>query len=143
MEVFTGTWQHLLGRINGPLSFRIGLQPTVASILAIRAGLRGARAGQPPYFWSLFTDPVNRKERLRQGWNDISAVFLLAVLIDCVYQLLELHRLYPRQALLVAIVLAPLPYVVVRGLANRIARWRFHRAPAPRTNGDHSRASHI
>lgn len=141
LELFTRTWQHLLGRIGGPLSFRIVLQPCVAAILAIRSGLKDARTAQPPYFWSLFTDPINRRARLRDAWKDIAKVFVVAVLIDCVYQILELHWLYPGQALIVATLLAPLPYLVIRGLVNRIARGRFRRGDTPASSGSDSRRS--
>ncbi len=30
------------------------IQPLMATILAVRGGLKDAREGRPPYFWSLF-----------------------------------------------------------------------------------------
>jgi hypothetical protein len=47
--------QNLIDRISGPMNFRFILQPVMASIFAIIAGLKDAKAGKPPYFWSLLT----------------------------------------------------------------------------------------
>jgi hypothetical protein len=38
----------LIGRWYGPLSFQLLVQPCVAAILSIRAGLADAQAGWPP-----------------------------------------------------------------------------------------------
>ena len=38
----------LLDRVTGPMKFRLVLQPIMATIFAIHAGLHDARAGQPP-----------------------------------------------------------------------------------------------
>jgi len=70
------------GRLDGPLHFRILLQPTMAIIFAIRDGLKDARQGRPAYFWSLFTEPMLRRELLRGGWRSISRIFILAVVLD-------------------------------------------------------------
>jgi hypothetical protein len=45
------TWDMLIGREHGPLAFRLVLQPKVAALLAIRAGVRDAKAGRPPHGW--------------------------------------------------------------------------------------------
>ena len=52
-EIFTHLWKALVGQLHRPLSFRLILQPGVAVILAIRAGLRDARAGRRSYFWAV------------------------------------------------------------------------------------------
>jgi len=78
-EYFAGVWEMLIGRTDGPLTFRLIFQPTVAAILAIRAGLKDARAGGTPYFWSVFTNPRDYRGLLRDGWKDIGKVFIVAV----------------------------------------------------------------
>jgi hypothetical protein len=40
--------ENLIGRSEGPMTFRLILQPAMAVFLAIRAGLRDAREGKPP-----------------------------------------------------------------------------------------------
>jgi hypothetical protein len=130
-EKFTRLWNDLIGRIGGPMSFRILLQPTMAMIFAIRDGLKDAREGRPAYFYSLFTDPENRRSRLREGFKAVSRVFTFAIVMDFIYQVIVLRWFYPLQALIVAIVLALLPYILLRGPVNRIAR--FPRRPPQAT----------
>jgi hypothetical protein len=48
-------------------------------------------------------------------------VFVLALVLDVVYQVLVLHWVYPGELLVVATLLALVPYLIVRGPANRIA----------------------
>jgi hypothetical protein len=38
-EIFKRLWENLIGRSAGPLNFRLLIQPTVAILIAIRAGL--------------------------------------------------------------------------------------------------------
>jgi hypothetical protein len=45
----------------------------------------------------------------------------MAIVLDFVYQLIVFRRLYPVEALDVAILLAVVPYFLLRGLVNRIA----------------------
>ena len=47
----------LLGRAGGPLHFRLVMMPTVVTILAVRAGLRDAREGQPAFLWAPSHEP--------------------------------------------------------------------------------------
>ena len=113
----------LLGREYGPLHFRFVMQPLVAVVLAIRVGLRDAREGRPPYFfWAVFTDKARRPELLRLAWKDVGKVFCAALMLDVIYELIVWHRVYPTQAILVAVVLAIIPYLLFRGPATRIAR---------------------
>ena len=114
--------ENLAGRVSGPMKFRLVLQPAMAIFFAVRSGFRDARTGQPPYFWAVFTTPEHRRNLLRQGWKDVGKIFVLAVLIDCVYQVVELRWVYPGEALLVAALLAFVPYLTVRGLVTRLAR---------------------
>jgi len=46
-EILNRFWENLAGRLSGPMNFRLVIQPTVAGILAIRAGLKDARGGRP------------------------------------------------------------------------------------------------
>ena len=117
-------WADILGRFGGPMSFRLVLQPTIAVILAVRAGLHDARTGRPAYGWAVLTDPLHRRDLLREGWKAIAKVFVMAVIIDVVYQLLVLRGIYPFEALLVAFLLACVPYLLVRGPVNRLMRLR-------------------
>jgi len=109
-------------RVSGPMKFRLVMQPLMAIIIAIRGGLLDARSGRPPYLLTLATDSAQRIELLRDGWKNVGRVALLAIALDTVYQLIVLHRVYPGEAVIVSFLLAVMPYVMVRGITNRIAR---------------------
>jgi hypothetical protein len=103
------------------MKFRIVLQPLMATFLAIKSGLKDAKSGARPYFWSLVTTPGHRAEMLKEGWKSIARLFLLAMVLDTVYQIYVEHSFHLRAALLVAIILAILPYLLLRGIVTRIA----------------------
>ena len=112
---------NMVERVSGPMHFRLLLQPGMATFFAIRDGLRDARECKPPYFWGLFTDKGEREAMAKNGWKSVGKVFILAVVLDVIYQLIE-HRwtVYPGEAVLVAIILAIVPYLLIRGPVNRI-----------------------
>jgi hypothetical protein len=112
----------MIGRVDGPMKFRLVLQPLMAAFFAIRSGLADARAGRPPYFWAFVAGTAPRGEMLESGWKSVGRVFILAVALDVVYQLYVLHFVYPVQAIVVAFLLAIVPYVILRGLTTRIVR---------------------
>jgi hypothetical protein len=112
--------------LHGPLKFRLIIQPTVATILAIRAGIRDARLGRVPFSWALFSDTGHRKEHLRRGWGDVGKVFLAATIVDVIYQLIVSREVHPLQALVVAAILALVPYLLLTGPVNRLVRRRTH-----------------
>jgi hypothetical protein len=128
IDILTRGVEQLLGRASGPLHFRLFLTPIVVAILAIRAGLRDAREGQPAYFWAILTRSAERWRLFRSGLKDIGRVLVVALVMDTAYQLTVLWALYPVQALIVAVVLAIVPYILVRGPVTRLARW-LHPSP--------------
>lgn len=116
--------ENLIGRLHGPLTFRLLLQPIMATIYATRDGWKDAKAGKPPYFFALFTHPEHRQEMLQEGWKSVGKVFILAILIDAIYQFIAFRFFYPGGAALVAVALALIPYILIRGPLNRILhRW--------------------
>ena len=121
-DVLTHIADGVTARITGPMKFRLVLQPAMAAFFAIRSGLADAKAGRPPYFWSLLRDGAEREAMLKDGWKSVGRVFILAVVLDVVYQLYVLHFVYAPQALAVALLLAIVPYLILRGLVTRVAR---------------------
>jgi hypothetical protein len=119
--IITRIAHNMVERVTGPMKFRLLLQPAMATFFAIRGGLQDAKECKPPYFWGLFTDKGERESMLKDGWKSIGKVFILAIVLDVVYQLIE-HRwtVYPGEAVLVAIILAIVPYLLIRGPVNRI-----------------------
>lgn len=114
--------ENMVDRVSGPMKFRIILQPAMALIFATISGLADARAGKPPYFWALLTRPGHRREMVRDGWKSVGKVFVLALLLDVVYQFVVSRFVYPGEAIAVALILAIVPYLIVRGLVTRLAR---------------------
>jgi hypothetical protein len=121
-EVFARIWENLVGRVGGPLTFRLLIQPFVAAVLAVRAGLADAAAGRPAYFWTVLTSPADRRQLLREGWKDVAKIFVAATIIDTVYEVIVFRWIYIDEALLVAFLLACVPYLLIRGPVNRIAK---------------------
>ena len=126
-EWIARTISELVARVGGPMSFRFILQPATAAFFAWRAGLQDARTGRPPYFWAMLKNSAHRRDLLKDGWKDVAKVFVFAVVLDTVYQLIQLRWVYPTQALVVAFGLAFVPYVLLRGPFRRIAGWWSHR----------------
>ena len=112
----------LVGRVSGPMKFRLILQPAMAAFFAIRSGLKDAKDKKPPYFWALFTDPAHRQDMLRNGWKSVGRVIILGLIMDAIYQFIVFRWFYPVEALLVAAILALVPYLLIRGPVSRIAR---------------------
>ena len=121
-DLLTRIFENLIDRVSGPMKFRLILQPLMAIIFAVRSGLKDAKGGRPAYFWALFTDSDHRRDMLRDGWKSVGRVYILAVVIDVIYQLIVFRWVYPVEALLVAAILAFIPYLLIRGPVNRIAR---------------------
>jgi hypothetical protein len=124
-DMFARIWQDLGGRIGGPMTFRVILQPLAAAFFAVKAGLADARTNRPPYFWAILNDPLHRRQLLQEGWKAIARIFALAVAMDVIYQVLVFRWVYPVEVLIVALLLACVPYLLIRGPVGRLAR-RVH-----------------
>ena len=59
---------HLIGRIDGPMSFRVYLQPLMAALFAFRDARKDSREGRTGYIWALFSEPEQRRYLLKDGW---------------------------------------------------------------------------
>ena len=121
-EMLARMWDGLVARVGGPMTFRVILQPTMATLLAVRAGLKDARECRPPYLWTILTDPSQRVGLIREGWKACARFFFLAIIIDLIYQWIVQRWVYPGELIVVAIVLALVPYLLIRGPVNRLAR---------------------
>jgi hypothetical protein len=120
-EILSRGVEQLLGRASGPLHLRLVIMPTVVTILAIRAGLRDARKGQPSFLWGIITDPAQRRKRLVAGWKDITRIFIIAIVLDTAYQIMVLREFHVVQALIVAVACAMVPYILFRSSATLLA----------------------
>jgi hypothetical protein len=119
-EIVSRFWDDLWARGGGPLHFRFVLQPLVATLFAIRSGRRDAREHRPLFFWTALQGSAARREFVKQLCKGVGKLFLVACILDLIYQLIAFRWVYPAETLAVAILLAILPYLVVRGLTNRV-----------------------
>jgi hypothetical protein len=122
-DMSTRFWHDLLARPSGPFAFRFLLQPTMAAIAAIRAGIVDGRTGRSPYFLALWTEPKERRQRLHEGLSATARIFVLGLIMDTLYQFVVLKKFYPGEALVISLVLAVVPYFLIRGPAARLSRW--------------------
>lgn len=111
-----------VNRLDGPLHFRFIAQPLMAIIFASIDGVKDAKAGKPAYFWAMFKHPEQRRELIKDGWKHFGKIFILAIILDIIYQLKVHGTIYPGEVLLVSLLLAVVPYVLMRGPVNRIVR---------------------
>lgn len=125
-ELLSRIFEDLFGRLQGPMHFRFIMQPLMAILFAIRDGMKDAREGGAPYFWSLLTERGRRAELMRGCWKSVGKIFIIAFILDAVYQIWMLRMFYPGEALLASFMLAIVPYVLLRGPANRLMAWYVH-----------------
>jgi hypothetical protein len=95
----------------------------MAIIAALRDGVSDARLGRTPYLVAI----VRGEERGALLWEGIistARILILGVVMDTVYQWLVLKTFYPGQAAVIAVLLAFVPYLLLRGPIERVAlRW--------------------
>jgi hypothetical protein len=128
IDIISIVWQNLVERTEGPMNLRFFLQPAMAIFFAIRAALRDVKENRVPYLWRFATSDGDRKAVAKEGWKDFGKVFLIATILDIVYQLVVIFVLktkssfYPLESIIVALLLSFIPYVLLRGPVNRLAR---------------------
>ena len=111
--------------MDGPLHFRFIFQPLMATIFAVIDGIKDAKNGKPAYFWSVITHPGHRKELLKDGWKHVGKIFIIAIVLDLIYQFKYHPAIYPGEIFIVAFVLAIAPYLLLRGPINRVIQiWK-------------------
>jgi hypothetical protein len=124
-ESFGRLWRDILDRPDGPMTFRFILQPAMAALAALRDGVKDARLGRTPYVLALLwgvRSAEGRTGRLWEGIVSTARILILGVVMDIIYQWLEFKTFYPAQAATIAILLAFVPYLLLRGPFERVAR---------------------
>ncbi len=118
-------WRDLLERPDRPMRFRFILQPSMAVIAAFRDGVKDARFGRTPHFWAIVFEPQERVAHLREGLDATARIILLGIVMDVIYQTIVLRAFYPVEAVIISLVLAFVPYLLIRGPITRVVRrWR-------------------
>src|SRR4051812_47581788 len=109
-EIIARGWENFVARTTGPMHFRFFIQPAVAAIVAIRAGLEDSRLGRPAFFWSILTNAKPRIAQLRAGLKDVGKVLVVAALLDVIYQLAAQRGIFALELIFTALTLAFVPY---------------------------------
>jgi len=120
LENFQRMWSNLTERPSGPMAFRFILQPSMAAAAAIRDGVHDARTERSPYLWTILRQPEKRIARLREGLDATARIVLLGLAMDVIYQVTVFNMFYPVEALIIALLLAFVPYLLIRGLVARV-----------------------
>jgi hypothetical protein len=115
--------QDFIARLHGPGRLRFILQPTIATILGARDGIRDARAGRLPFLSALILSKANRGDLLRGALASVRDLVAVAILLDIISQFLIFRMVHPGAAVILGPVLIAAPYAVSRALSNRISHW--------------------
>lgn len=131
IDFLTRFWTDLIGRTDGPMTFRFFLQPTMALITAVIDGVRDARAGRQPYAWLMaHSSGPERLQKWREGVSATARILLLGVVMDVIYQVRVFGGFrYPLEAFVLAVLLGFIPYLILRGPFTRLATRWIHRHP--------------
>jgi hypothetical protein len=104
------------------MTFRFVLQPAMAAIAALRDGVADARFRRSPYLSAIVRGVEGRGSRLWEGIVSTARILILGVVMDVIYQLVFLGEFYPAEAAVIAVLLAFVPYALLRGPISRVAR---------------------
>ena len=111
------------------MAFRLLLQPLMAVYAAWKDGTRDAKEGRTPYLQSLASGGgAWRTQPIRNWLASDGRILALAFIIDGVYQVVALGAFrHPLESLVVAIALALIPYLLLRGPFTRLQSRRLAR----------------
>ena len=127
-DLLSRIWHNLLERTEGPMNLRFYLQPAMSLFFAIRAAIRDSKNNTVPYLWRFMFSKEERLHVAKEGWKDVGKIFIIGTVLDIIYQLVVIYgketkdQFYPLESLIVAFLLAIVPYILFRGPLNRIIR---------------------
>jgi hypothetical protein len=133
VDAIVRLWRDLVERPGNTMKFRFILQPLMAAIAAARAGIRDARADRSPYFARMLRNRRKRIGLFNESLTATARIILLGIVTDVIYQVVVLNTFYPNEAVAVALLLAFVPYLILRGLVLRVWRARPSARPAPQS----------
>lgn len=122
-------WNEIAARPDGPFAFRFYLQPVMATLLALRDGIKDARENDTPYFWTVLRNEARRAESLREGLHATARVILLGTGMDAAYQYLVFGGFRPLEMIVVVLLLCFVPYLLLRGVFTRLWKIWMHDHP--------------
>ena len=71
----------------------------------------------------MLTDRADAGGRLHEGLISTARIFLLGLTMDVIYQALVFETFRPGETAIVTVLLAFLPYALLRGPAARLVSW--------------------
>jgi hypothetical protein len=125
-------WRNIVARPGGPMTFRFVLQPAMATVAALRDGIKDARLDRTPYLSAVLLGSEGKGARLWEGVVSTGRILILGMVMDVAYQLAFLDSFSPGESAIIAILLAFLPYAMLRGPMSRAAKVRLARLSADR-----------
>ena len=115
---------YILELIAGPGTFRFVVQPVLAILLGVRDGRNDAKSGIPPFLYTLLFGSGERAATLKTGLGAIALPLIIAVALDSILQVYIFGVWRLQWALIVGLCLVGIPYVLTRGITNRITSAR-------------------
>src|SRR5438309_11325225 len=106
-------WENFVARPRGPLNLRFIIQPTLASIIALRAGLKDANAGRPAYLWAVFTNSDYRKSFLHGGLKDLRIPIVVGTALDVVYKIFIHLWIYPLELIFIMTLMIIFTFILI------------------------------
>jgi hypothetical protein len=125
-DLLLRVWDNLIARTEGPMHLRFVIQPAVSIYFAIQAGRLDAKTNTIPFLWRFVTAKGKRKAVAKEGWKHSGKIFMMGLAMDLVYQAVVIYKLgteenfYPLESIIVAFLLAIVPYVLIRGPLSRL-----------------------
>lgn len=108
-------------RHSGPLSIRLIIQPIMSLAYAVISGIKDAKAGRVPFLIDgLILGKENRKVALTELWKNVGKLFIMAVIMEVIFEIIEFKTVHPFEVIRVSFFLSILPYIIFRGVAERI-----------------------
>ncbi len=111
---------YILELIAGPGTFRFVIQPVLAILLGARDGRNDAKSSIPPFLYTLLFGSGKRAATLKGGLHAIALPLILAVALDSILQIYIFGVWRLQWALIVGLCLVGIPYILARGITNRI-----------------------
>ncbi len=120
---------YILELIAGPGTFRFVIQPVLAILLGVRDGRNDAKSGVSPFLYTLLFGSGKRTDTLKTGLGAVALPLIIAVALDSILQVYIFGVWRLQWALVVGVCLVGIPYVLARGITNRLLT-RFQHSPA-------------
>jgi hypothetical protein len=118
-------FEYLSQMITGAGGMRFLLQPLIAIVIGVLMGRHDSHDGRGA-FWQGVRSRKQGERPLLQGLKRVAVPFCLAIVLSLVFQFINMKEMHLLHAVMAAVCLVALPYVVARDVSARIDVW-WHR----------------